>query len=379
MRIGIVAYWFNRGQGVVARQLRSALDDLGHETFVLARPTRDTNIKPSWIDREDVWAQPDVTAASSYEVPWRDYEAWANANSPEIVLFDQNYQFEEIERLRSSGVRTVGRFVWEQFSPDHVEPAKAAFDVIYSLTACERERYATLGIESPRVRWGIHPELLAYAPDRQTGAAQVSGDGGVDRSEKETGVVRFFFPGGFMSKRKPLADVLDAFQATDGERLRLLLKAQVSRRVKAVEKAATRDRRIDVIWDELPTDEYLRLFASTNVCLAPSRWEGLGLHLFEATAFGLPIITNDSPPMSEVVTDGENGLLVPSVRDGEARSGIPAYRPDVDELSDAIERLSDPELRRDLAAGAERRRDDLRWENTLSDLDALLGIAVGAS
>ena len=40
MRVGICAYWFNRGQGVVARQVRSALDALGHETFVLARPTR---------------------------------------------------------------------------------------------------------------------------------------------------------------------------------------------------------------------------------------------------------------------------------------------------------------------------------------------------
>ena len=54
MRIGIVAYWFNRGQAVVARQIRSALDGLGHETFVLARPTRKTNIRPDWIDQTDV-------------------------------------------------------------------------------------------------------------------------------------------------------------------------------------------------------------------------------------------------------------------------------------------------------------------------------------
>ena len=40
MRIGIVAHWFNRGQGVVARHVRSALDELGHDTFVLARPTQ---------------------------------------------------------------------------------------------------------------------------------------------------------------------------------------------------------------------------------------------------------------------------------------------------------------------------------------------------
>ena len=41
MRIGICSWWFNRGQAVVARHLRSTLDELGHETFVLARPTRE--------------------------------------------------------------------------------------------------------------------------------------------------------------------------------------------------------------------------------------------------------------------------------------------------------------------------------------------------
>lgn len=374
MRIGIVAYWFNRGQGVVARQLRSALDGLGHETFVLARPTRDTNIKPSWIDREDVWDQSGVTAASNYEIPWEDYEAWAGANSPDLVLFDQNYQFEEITRLRRSGVRTIGRFVWEQFSPGHVEAATTAFDAIYSLTACERERYGTLGIESPAVRWGIHPELLPYARDLPDGgpAAHRGSPGGESEHLPDHALVTFLFPGGFMSKRKPLEEVLNAFRSTDDQRLRLTLKAQVSRRVKAVRKAVRRDRRIEVIWDELSTGDYLRLFASMDVCLAPSRWEGLGLHLYEATAFGLPIITNDSPPMNEVVTDGVNGLLVPSVPDGQARSGIGAYRPDTQALGTAIESLADSDLRATLSAGARQRRDELSWDHTVADLDRLI-------
>ena len=37
MRIGLVTKWFASGQAVVARQIRSALDGLGHETFVLAK------------------------------------------------------------------------------------------------------------------------------------------------------------------------------------------------------------------------------------------------------------------------------------------------------------------------------------------------------
>ena len=63
MRIGIVSKWFNRGQPVVGRQLRSAVDELGHESFVLARPKRDKGPRPGALDRDGVWDQPGVTAA----------------------------------------------------------------------------------------------------------------------------------------------------------------------------------------------------------------------------------------------------------------------------------------------------------------------------
>jgi 1,2-diacylglycerol 3-alpha-glucosyltransferase len=372
MRIGIVAYWFNRGQGVVARQLRSALDELGHRTSVLARPTRKTNIRPEWIDREGVWAQERVTAASDYSIPLAEYEAWVEAGELEAVLFDQNYQFEEIARLRDAGVATAGRFVWEQFGPEHVEPAQRALNVVYSLTACERRRYAELGVDSPRVRWGCHPELIARAPAP-----------GGDPTDSAAAEVRLMFPGGFMSKRKPIAEVITAFRAAEGPELRLLVKAQVERQLTRVKRLARggrlgrKDGRVEILAEDLPTEEYLRLFASAAAIIAPSRWEGLGMHLFEATALGLPIVSNDNPPMNEVVIEGVNGLLVPGVRDGEARSGIPAYLPDVRALTAAIEQLRDPELRARLAAGARRRREELSWRNTVADLDALVGRLAG--
>src|SRR5919201_4953452 len=96
MRIGIVSHWFNRGQGVVSRHVRSALDELGHETFVLARPTRATNRRPGFVDRSDVWDQPGVTEASDFAIPADEYERWAAAARLDAALFDQNYQFDEI-------------------------------------------------------------------------------------------------------------------------------------------------------------------------------------------------------------------------------------------------------------------------------------------
>jgi 1,2-diacylglycerol 3-alpha-glucosyltransferase len=355
MRIGIVSKWFNRGQPVVGRQLRSALDELGHETFVLARPRRETGPRPGALDRDDLWDQPRVTEASAFEIPVDEYLRWAEANGIEAAFFDNHYQFVEIAALRRSGVRTVGRFVWEHFSAEHVERALEAFDLIYSLTRAERERYREMGVESVPVQWGCHPEMLAVTPRR------------------EAGVVRLIFPGGFLGHRKPLAEVVEAFSRTGDERLRLLIKAQVDRKqLKPVRKRARRDRRIEILVEDQPTVEHLRTVASCDVCLAPARWEGLGLPLYEATAFGMPIITNDDPPMNEIVEDGLNGLLVSSHPDGEARSGLTAYAPDVDELARAIEAICDEGLRGRLAAGSVRMRERLPWSRTVEDLGRLV-------
>jgi glycosyltransferase involved in cell wall biosynthesis len=170
-----------------------------------------------------------------------------------------------------------------------------------------------------------------------------------------------------------MAATLKAFRKAKGPELRLVVKAQVERGVDTVRDAARKDERIEIIAEDLPTEEHLRLFASADACLAPSRWEGLGLHLFEATGLGLPILTNDNPPMNEVVQDGRNGLLVrgkPSKQ--RPRSDIGSFEPDRRGLTKAIERLRDPELRDQLVKGALERREELSWNRTVEALGALL-------
>ena len=63
------------------------------------------------------------------------------------MLCDQNYQFAELASLRRRGVRTIGRFVWEHFTADHVDAAREAFDVVYSLT---QRRAGALPGDGPR-------------------------------------------------------------------------------------------------------------------------------------------------------------------------------------------------------------------------------------
>jgi len=370
MRVGVVSKWFNRGQPVVGRQTRSALEQLGHETFVLARPKKERGPRPGALDRDDVWDQPRITEAAAYEITAAEYRDWTAANAIEAVFCDQNYQFAEIAALRERGVRTIGRFVWEHFAPEHAEPARAAYDVIFSFTRAEQERYRGLGIESPYIPWGCHPELLAVA--REVGTADPAAPG----REAEAGeTVTFVFPGGFLGHRKPLESVLEAFEASADPRLRLIVRAQVERRqLEPAREAARRDRRIELRVADLPTDAHLRELAAVDAVLAPARWEGLGLPLYEAIAFGLPAITNDAPPMNEAIHDGVNGLLVGSHEAGTARSGIPALEPDVGALTAAIERLGDDDERAALAAGALRvRESERRWDDTVRGLGELLG------
>lgn len=375
MRIGICAFWFNRGQGVVARQLRSALDQLGHESFVLGRPTKESFPMPQEAREDDVWAQQGVTPASDFFIPEAELVGWATEHDLDVCFFDQNYEFEAIAALRASGVRTIGRFVWERFSDGHVAGATRAYETIYSMTRAEQRRYEAMGVEAPFLRWGIHPEYERITPHRD-GRRPGSPDppaapkGGAEAVARP---IYLHYHAGLLGKRKPFKEIIAAFTATTNPDLRLIVKAQIERRMKFLQKAARKDSRIELVLEDLPTDQHLQMCADADVCMAPARWEGLGLHLYEAIAFGQPIITNDDPPMNELVGDGENGLLVPSHRDGDANSGIPAKTVDVPALTEAIERLADPGLRADLGRGAEQRREALSWEGAVASVAALLG------
>jgi hypothetical protein len=280
--------------------------------------------------------------------------------------------------LRDAGVRTIGRFVWESFGPQHVRGATSAFDTIYSLTVAERLRYRTMGIDAVPIPWGCHPELLA-----------------VDR-RVEAGVTRFFYPAGFLSPRKPTGAVLEAFRRVPLDDVRLVVKAQrrvrrgdlrrpnvladVDRRLTPLDRIPMGrrwirdlDPRIELEIGDLPLDAYYARFASCDVCVGVSRWEGLGLHLYEATGFAMPILGSAMAPVDEVAIDGLNAINVPSrVIGRRSRSGVDAHEPDVRAMTLAFESFADPDVLAARSRGAEQRRDELRWDATVAALAHLL-------
>ncbi len=79
-------------------------------------------------------------------------------------------------------------------------------------------------------------------------------------------------------------------------------------------------------------DDMPALYASVDVVVLPSYREGLPKSLIEAAACGLPLVATDVPGCHEVITDGEDGLLVP-VRDAAALAAAIARLLDDRELA----------------------------------------------
>lgn len=87
---------------------------------------------------------------------------------------------------------------------------------------------------------------------------------------------------------------------------------------------------------QLDNSSLRMLYASSDIFVLPSYWEGYGIVLLEAMSYGLAVVASDVGAIPEVVKNGHTGLLVPPG--------------DVDALQATISRLlEDAALRRELA------------------------------
>jgi glycosyltransferase involved in cell wall biosynthesis len=57
-------------------------------------------------------------------------------------------------------------------------------------------------------------------------------------------------------------------------------------------------------------EEKVRLMRSSDCLVYPTRYESFGLPPLEAMASGCPVVASDIPVVNEMITDGENGVLV---------------------------------------------------------------------
>ena len=188
--------------------------------------------------------------------------------------------------------RTIGRFVWEHFTADHVAGAREAFDVVYSLTRAEQ---AALPRDGPRD--ALRPVGLPSGADRGR-------RGGPAGSEARAGALR-------LSRRlsRPPQAARAGARGVRGDRATSACGWSSRPRSSASRCAPPRRRPSATSGSSCgsPTSRPPSTCASSRASTSasrPARWEGLGLPLYEAIAFGMPAITNDAPPMNEPIHDG---------------------------------------------------------------------------
>ncbi len=177
---------------------------------------------------------------------------------------------------------------------------------------------------------------------------------------------RYFLFVGTLQPRKNVARLIRAFAQVarqDGDVV-LALGGQAGRGADAlrglIDRLGLGDR---VRWlGYLPDADRPSLYAGAAAFVFPSLYEGFGMPVLEAMAWGAPVIASTTSSLPEVV--GDAGLLVDPY--------------DVDGLARAMaEVMTDPKLRERLLIAGRRRAATFSWDRCAGEVEAAFADALG--
>ena len=186
------------------------------------------------------------------------------------------------------------------------------------------------------IGWGVDAARVSVLPNPAPPPVELPARDELRRSFGLDGPTLAF--AGRLTAQKSLRVALEAVAAVDG--VELLIAGEGDERP-ALERDIAElglGGRVRLL-GALPRARVVELFAAADASILSSSWENFPHSVVEALAVGTPVLATATGGVSEVVQDGENGLLVPL---GDAVA-----------LAEAVRRFfGDDELRRRLRSAA---------------------------
>ncbi len=157
---------------------------------------------------------------------------------------------------------------------------------------------------------------------------------------------------GRLSRQKGIFDLVSASSKLDGQ-VTLVIATGAPDEEGLDEKLSKQlEGHLNIVWINkmLPQNEVVALLSAASVFVAPSLYEPFGIMNLEAMACQRPVVSTRVGGITDVVLDGETGLLVPPNNP--------------DELANAVSKIvADPKLGEHMGeAGRRRVEDRFTWD-----------------
>lgn len=166
---------------------------------------------------------------------------------------------------------------------------------------------------------------------------------------------------GVITDRKGIFEVLEAIalckQRLDTKlRFRIGGNGEVRRMYKTIEQLGLQDTVVYEGW--LGEKEKTALLESSDIFIHPSHFESFGISILEAIGYGVPVITTATGGITDLVTDGFNGIMVEPGN--------------VNQIADAITRLANnPEERKRLSINALAHSENFHHDRIAQNLQSI--------
>jgi len=319
-KIGIVTTWFERGAAYVSKQFKEVWEQ-ENEIYIYARGGESVaKNDPNWeVDQLTYGKRYPHTRLAIIDID--HFKKWIKEHELDIVFFNEQHLWKPVLAAKELNV-TIGSYI------DYYTKETVPLFGIYDFLICNTKRHYSVFEWHPQafyVPWGT--DLDVYNETQQKAI--------------DPEIITFFHSAGMNPYRKGTDYVVKAFDRITSLNAKLIIHTQVDiteffPKLKSLVQRLIQEGKLELIQETVTAPG---LYHKGDVYVYPTRLEGIGLTIAEASACGLPVITTNEAPMNEFVVDGENGKLVQVASTKERGDGYYWEESYVD-IDDLVEQLN---------------------------------------